>query len=357
VTVLYNLVLLAVDCAAIFIIRRSKSIFSWVLTLIATALIAALLAAIMATDHFDFIRLAAYGIFLHGTVLALGSTLAWWRTKKGLATLSGTASVFLVSLVYYIFLVEPFWLEVSYWQISSPKIHQSLRIVVVADLQTDNFGDYERSVLRRAMEEKPDLLLLAGDYIQAPGQQYQLISQQINKFLRDIHFSAPNGIYAVQGNVDPPNWHEIFNGLNITAVNARQTFDIGELRLTCLGLGESFTKSLTMTNPDPDSFHLVLGHSPDFALGRIDADLLIAGHTHGGQVCLPLIGPPIVLARVPRSWASGLTILPDGAKLLVSRGIGMERSCAPRMRFLCRPELMVIDLKPEQSNKENSTDK
>jgi predicted MPP superfamily phosphohydrolase len=91
---------------------------------------------------------------------------------------------------------------------------------------------------------------------------------------------------------------------------------------------------------------VVLGHSPNFALAPIDADLLIAGHTHGGQFCLPLIGPLMTNAEVPRRWASGATKLPGGATLVVSRGVGMERGAAPRLRFLCRPELAIIDLTP-----------
>ena len=87
---------------------------------------------------------------------------------------------------------------------------------------------------------------------------------------------------------------------------------------------------------------------PNFALGEIPADLLVAGHTHGGQVRLPWIGPMITHSRIPHAWAAGLTELPGGGKLLVSRGIGMERGFAPPMRFLCRPELMVIDLVPER---------
>ena len=83
-------------------------------------------------------------------------------------------------------------------------------------------------------------------------------------------------------------------------------------------------------------------------MGKIDADLLVTGHTHGGQVRLPLIGPLMTLSRIPRAWAAGLTELPGGGKLLVSRGLGMERGYAPRIRFLCRPELMVIDLVPER---------
>jgi len=92
---------------------------------------------------------------------------------------------------------------------------------------------------------------------------------------------------------------------------------------------------------------VVLGHSPNFALGRIEADLLVAGHTHGGQVRVPLVGPLVTLSKVPRRWAAGLTDLPGGGRLLVSRGVGMEGGSAPRLRLFCRPELVVIDLAPE----------
>jgi predicted MPP superfamily phosphohydrolase len=99
--------------------------------------------------------------------------------------------------------------------------------------------------------------------------------------------------------------------------------------------------------PSSEKFHIVLGHAPDFALGSVPADLLVAGHTHGGQVQLPFIGPLVTLSHVPRAWAAGgLTRLDDDRFLVVSRGIGMERDLAPRLRFLCQPQLVVIDLKP-----------
>ena len=91
---------------------------------------------------------------------------------------------------------------------------------------------------------------------------------------------------------------------------------------------------------------MVLGHVPNFALGDVRADLLLAGHCHGGQVRFPVLGPPLTLARIPRSWTSGAREIRPGTTLWVSRGIGMERVDAPRLRFLCRPELVVIDLVP-----------
>lgn len=203
-------------------------------------------------------------------------------------------------LAYYVFLIEPFWLEISYWQITSPKIDRTFRIVVLADLQTDCFRDYERGVLRRVMDEKPDLILLAGDYIQAPYEQYLAIRGEINAFLQEIRFYAPYGIFAVKGNVDAYDWHEIFKGTSTTAVDANKTFDLGLLRLTCLSLGESYNIGAKVSNPDPGKLHIVLGHVPNFALGRIEGDLFIAGHTHGGQVRVPLIGPIVTLSQIPR---------------------------------------------------------
>jgi len=107
---------------------------------------------------------------------------------------------------------------------------------------------------------------------------------------------------------------------------------------------DSFDSRLSITSVE--RFHIVMGHSPDFALGNVRADLLVAGHTHGGQVRLPFIGPVITLSSVPRSWAAGLTELTGGRTLIVSRGIGMERGSAPRLRFLCRPELVIVDVVP-----------
>lgn len=61
---------------------------------------------------------------------------------------------------------------------------------------------------------------------------------------------------------------------------------------------------------------------------------------------MPLLGPVMTLSQVPRSWASGLTELGSDAHLLVSRGVGMERGKAPRLRFLCRPEIAIVDVAP-----------
>jgi predicted MPP superfamily phosphohydrolase len=94
-----------------------------------------------------------------------------------------------------------------------------------------------------------------------------------------------------------------------------------------------------------------MGHAPDYMnnvlLGHVRREMLcVAGHTHGGQVNIPGFGPPITLSRVPRWLAAGGLHQRKGAWLLVSRGVGMERSNAPRIRFNCRPQLVVVTLVP-----------
>ena len=339
--------MVAVDLAVLFFAGRTRSIPDWCLGIACAGIVAVALAVGLGEDNFGVVRLAAYGVFLHGTVLAAGSAIVLWRTGRMPAVGSAAVAVALPAVAAYAFLIEPAWLEVSYLRITSPKIDRPLRIVVLADLQTDRLGRYEREVFRRVLQEEPDVILLAGDYLQAPWPQIEELGRRLNAFLHEIEFPGGAEAFAVRGNVDGNGWPRIFDGLDVTPVESSRSFDLDRLRLTCLGLVDSYRTSLTIAGDEPGRFHLVLGHAPDFALGRIQADLLVAGHTHGGQVRLPLIGPLTTHSRIPRQWAAGLTDLPDGGRLIVSRGIGMERHYAPRLRFLCRPELVVIDLAPQ----------
>ncbi len=97
-----------------------------------------------------------------------------------------------------------------------------------------------------------------------------------------------------------------------------------------------------------EQYHVVLGHAPAFADGCDNADLMLAGHTHGGQIYIPGFGAIMTMSGIPRDWANGMTLMDDGRTLIVSRGVGCERGRAPRIRFCCRPELVVIDLVPEK---------
>ena len=345
-SILYNLLMFAVDFAVLCFLRRKPTLSRWSKSVVCAGATAIILAVPLGGSPFTIFRMAAYGLFLHASLLLLGSAFLLWRRHRGLSLGMALSAVALIGVAVDAFLIEPTWLEVSRVTIKTSKVDRPVRIVVLADLQTDHIGTYERDVLRRVLREKPDVILLAGDYIQAPSDRHGELVDELNAFLREIDFGGQAKVFAVGGNTDRPDWPEIFADTSVVVAPDTARHEALPLVVTCLSEADSHDPRLQVESPDAERFHVVLGHRPDYALGQVEADLLIAGHTHGGQIRLPMIGPILKLSRVPRSWAAGRTELSDDRTLIVSRGIGMERHGAPRLRFLCRPELIVIDLVP-----------
>lgn len=304
-------------------------------------------------DPFGKIQLLTWAVFGHLPLFLAGLAVGFWKEHRVLAT----ASVLIVVLIFAVgidaFLIEPHWLKVNWVKIPTAKLEQPLRVAVIADLQTDAPGSYEAKALQKVMAAQPDLILMAGDYIHEwERDAYIADLEKLNAVFKDVGLRAPLGVYAIRGNVDEPGlWTQVFAELPVTTLEETETLDLGPLVLTGLALEDAFSVNLRV-NPQTETatttrFHIVLGHSPNFSLGDIQADLLIAGHTHGGQVQLPFLGPIMTLSAVPRSWASGITRIDAGKTLVVSRGVGMERHNAPRLRFLCRPEIVILELLPE----------
>ena len=305
--------------------------------------VAAVGAAVLPLGGFARFQLLAWAAFLHGPLyLIAAATLL--RHRRRIAAAAVLAATLVWAVGVDAFLVEPRWLEVTRIELRTNRIDAPLTIALLADIQTDDPGAWEREVFERVAAAAPDLVLFAGDYVQHhdPGDHAASVSR-LNTLLRESGLAPRLGIVAVQGNVDHRGWERIFDGTGARASGARQVYDLGPVTVTALSLAEAFDGA----GIDPaEGFHIVLGHAPDFALEDPPADLMVAGHTHGGQVRVPLLGPIFTLSRVPRAWAAGVTEVQPGSTLVVSRGIGMEREDAPRLRFLCRPELILIDLVP-----------
>ena len=340
--------LLITGLAAVFLyrMRERRPVIRTILIGIFLLFGMALIAILFPVDGFGRVQLLAWVVFLYFPLFLLLGIIFFWKHKRGTAIALGILVLVTLLVTVDSFLIEPHWLKVTRLEITSPKLEESLTIAVLADIQTDTPGDYEKRVLEITKESSPDLILLAGDYIQEYDlEEYQRESKVLNQILREGDLSAEMGIFAVRGNVERNGWQDIFLGLDVRFFEDTETIDLGPITLTGVGWLDSANPSLQIEGGE--KFHIVLGHSPNFSLGDIEADLLLAGHTHGGQFQLPGIGPLLTISVVPRSWASGLTEIEPGKYLLVSRGIGLERGYAPRMRFLCRPELIILELKPE----------
>ena len=342
----YNMLMLAVDAAAIAALVRARAARGRIAALAAAGVAALLFSAVSGEGAFGQMRLLACALFVHGVILASAMALVAARRRRRAAAAWGLLTAILAAVGVDAFFVEPYWLQVTQLSLHSAKIERPVRIVALADFQTDTIGQFERDVLDRIIAERPDIILLVGDYIQVDAAHWPQMAEEFRRLLHDSGIAAPLGVYAVKGNVDPPRWTEQFRDSDVRLFSETTSVEVGGLRLTGLSQRDSLDPFLRL--PAGEGFHVVFGHHPDYALSEIAADLLIAGHTHGGQVRVPLIGPLLTLSRVPRGWAAGVTDRGAGRTLVVSRGTGLERGSAPRLRFLCRPELIVIQLEPGQ---------
>ena len=293
---------------------------------------------------FGTLRLLCWGLFLF---LPLGCWILQPSSSRGWQGLSLLLSFGLGVVAYDAFIEEPRSLEITLTRIATPKISLPLRIVVIADLQTDAITPHEVETLEKAASLKADLVILTGDYYQSPSyREREALADRLRPLWKTLA-QAPLGAFAVRGNVEWSSWPTHFESTGIHLLTETTLLNLGEFDLWALDLEDSFDPNWRDL-PSQERLVVVFGHGPDFALNHHPADLSLAGHTHGGQVRLPWIGPLITFSEVPRGWASGLTEIKRKKWLYVSRGIGMERGNAPRLRFLCHPELAVIDLVPQQ---------
>lgn len=348
-----NAALLLGDAALVAALRRWPHRPAFVCAVAALlALIAAGGVALALTgggDLFAPIRAAAWVIFGHGPVCLLLAAGAARRAAPAQALALALAAVGTVGVGVDAFLVEPRAVETTYHQVESAEVDEWIRIVVLADLQVERVTDRERAIVAAAMAEEPDLILLPGDYLQlsdAREDEYLLESVAWKDLIGAL--DAPLGVYAARGNTEVrSSWaSDLFGDTAVTTFRQTASVDLGPIALTGLSFWDGFDPARAVD--DAGKFHVAFAHGPDFSRSEaVRADLLVAGHTHGGQVRLPFLGPLVTLSGIPRHHAAGgLFPLSGGRHLVVSRGLGLERGTAPPLRFLCRPEIVVIDVVP-----------
>lgn len=283
--------------------------------------------------------------------------LAWRRTGTALRV-AAVAACLMAPLGAYASFVEPSMLRIERTDVPlAPERDgdRPVKVVVIADLQFERLGDYERDAVERAMAERPDLILLAGDYHQGDGDSFESQLGDIRALLREL--DAPGGVYAVQG--DAEGFEEVSRTMAGTGVrlllNEVARARVGDRRLTIAGLERDYdspaaqaaSRRLERARGERD-VRILLAHRPDAVFGLAPdtrVDLTVAGHTHGGQVQVPLFGPLWVSSEVPREVGAGGLHSLDGRRIYVSRGVGVERGDAPRFRLNAPPELAILTLR------------
>jgi uncharacterized protein len=254
-----------------------------------------------------------------------------------------------VSLAVYAFAVEPRWLKVTRTRVhlrSLPRAFEGLRIALLTDLHAGE--GTPMSVIRRAcrlaMRESPDLIAITGDLAADSAQGFDHVLRELEGL------SAPLGVYAVPGNHDHAvgikRWfrdvggHPAIHDLTNDVVMVRRD----GARLCVAGvddLSQGQPSLRELPPPDARDVTILLAHDPDQAeraRRRYDAiDLVLSGHTHGGQVRLPFAG---AIRNPSDRYEEGLRRRP-WTQVYVSRGVGTVHIPA---RFLCRPEVSILEL-------------
>jgi predicted MPP superfamily phosphohydrolase len=345
---IYNTLIFVLDLMLLVYLHRIKKerpVERTILLGIVLSCIIFLGAFFFPIDGFGLIQLFAWGTFLHMPLFFTAAGILLFRERKWFAYGLLLLTLLILGVAGEAFLIEPHKLEVTHTTLYSSKLDQAVTVALLADIQTDNPGPYEEQVLALTAAENPDLVLLAGDYLQIYDlENYLSAVLKFQNIFEKAHLDPPLGIFALRGDAERDDWTVIFQDLGVETFELTDSLDLGTLTLTGISLLDSENPEMSIQGSE--KYHITFGHNPNYSLGEIDADLLLAGHTHGGQFQLPVIGPLLTISLVPRDWASGLTEISPGQYLLVSRGIGMERGYAPRMRFLCRPELVVLEIKP-----------
>lgn len=297
-----------------------------------------------------------------------------WRAKKRTLVsriLSGGIGFIIASIVLYGSFIEPQIITVTERQITLPTA-QNITIAVLGDLHVGPYVGkrFVRRVVKKVNALSPDMVLLVGDftyYSSDPGDSLNPL-QDLSK--------APLGVYAVLGNHDygcfqhrdGSTYFGTFDAssrviralermgvrvLRNESIEVRAGDDQGLSGL--LGLsGPLFVAGLddecsgrdnlaaTLPKTTRKSSVILLAHDPSVILDKNTtyANLIVSGHTHGGQIRLPFLGPVVSLpTQLPHSYDQGLFDIDKNTTLAITRGLG---EAGPRARLFAWPEIMVI---------------
>lgn len=253
--------------------------------------------------------------------------------------------------------IEPYWLDISREEIdilalSSPN---RIRILHMSDMHAGGHipYDYISETIDKGLSYNPDLILITGDFIDKSIENRATYV----KLLKKLSSAAP--VYASLGNHDGGEWVGVHGGYFntdkvlkllkdadiIPLINETANINIEGADIALIGIGDLWAKLFKpkiafSDSISKDAYKIVLSHNPDGKeyLKKYKWDLMLSGHTHGGQLYIPLIGTPF--APVQDKKNVGGLFEWNGRQINISRGIGNFVG----FRFACRPEISILDL-------------
>lgn len=252
------------------------------------------------------------------------------------------------SLVFYGSFIEPKILLVKNETVDFGNITQPLRVALLSDFHIGPYkgADWVEEFVKKTNEQKPDLILLLGDYVFG----YLGDVEDLNALQ---NLSAPLGVYAVLGNhdYDSDRQDEVKNKLEALGIkvlfNSSEEIKLSDGTSFCLaGLNDLWNSpnlGKTLADCPAEENILLMSHNPDAILFDEShaVNLIVSGHTHGGQIRLPFVGPMSFVPTVlPNEYSKGLFDF-AGTPFFVTSGLG---ETGPRARLFSPPEIVILRL-------------
>ncbi|MFH1787784.1 MAG: metallophosphoesterase [Candidatus Altiarchaeota archaeon] len=247
-------------------------------------------------------------------------------------------------------LVEPYLLRVNDFVVSDVDVPEGFvgkKIAFISDVHCGSLFSPERlkNVVSLTNSLEPDLIVLGGDYVFLAGEDMEECMRSLGGL------NAPLGVYAVFGNHDAweniPFMRKICEEYGIKFIdNDALWIDSGPDRIRLGGVGDMWTNtqniSPTLKPVEDEDFVVLVSHNPQYAdeLDTSLVDLMLSGHTHGGQVLPVRLMAPHMSGWLRQTYMSGVYEL-DTLKLIVSNGVGMV--FLP-IRFMSPPEVVLVEL-------------
>ncbi len=277
------------------------------------------------------------------------------KTNHGGIGVFGIVLFFVWAIVIYGSFIEPRFLNVKTQTIVLGKGGHELTVALISDTHMGQFrhGDWMRTVVERINYLQPDLVLIAGDVVSVPGGIGAL------RPLKDLH--AKYGAYAVLGNWDyRAGAVDVRRGIESQGVevltNESAIIDVNGTPLQLIGLDDATygkpditaalitdVKGEALVPPPEGTPKIVLAHNPDAERDAetAGAALLLAGHTHGGQIRLPFIGAIVKLpTTIGQRYDKGLFEV-GPTQMFITSGVGESSA---RARLFNLPEIALLKI-------------
>jgi len=237
------------------------------------------------------------------------------------------------------------WPSVEKYAIRLPKWDaDGFRVAVLADLHTNSKAEaaHAANALRLAIEQKPDLIALPGDFVNRGYEQYLGF---VRESLEPLH-DAKCPVVATLGNhdYDCRNINGLIESIHSSGAQILRNKSIEVSGVTVGGIDDGLWRKHRpefLADASLSKSLLALFHEPDYVkYVPSTISLQLSGHSHGGQICLPG-GKPL---HTPLgAWKYYEGFYPDAnVPLFVTRGVG---TVGPRLRLFCRPEVSILTIR------------